>query len=174
MNQNRPLCKNYRFAQIFASRGGSPIRNLAFALHKLLSHSFIYRPTGVGNGEEALFFANLFIAQMPTMQSECCPLDVARTPVWGNKPPRRKRGSQRRLADISFFAGIGVEPSPLFEWSVFAFFRGGPKEGRLRRGEIPLIPVIYATPKACLLRTHPVRLPSGFPDCQRRHSAHLT
>ena len=111
MNQNRPLCKNYRFAQIFASRGGSPIRNLAFALHKLLSHSFIYRPTGVGNGEEALFFANLFIAQMPTMQSECCPLDVARTPVWGNKPPRRKRGSQRRLTDISFFAGIGVEPS---------------------------------------------------------------
>ena len=67
MNQNRPLCKNYRFAQIFASRGGSPIRNLAFALHKLLSRNPLYRPTGVGYGEEALFYTNLFIAQMPMM-----------------------------------------------------------------------------------------------------------
>ncbi|MBO4950749.1 MAG: hypothetical protein J6E38_07015, partial [Clostridia bacterium] len=67
MNQNRPLCKNYRFAQIFASRGGSPIRNLAFALHKLLSQNTLHRPTGVGNGEEALFYTNLFIAQMPMM-----------------------------------------------------------------------------------------------------------
>ena len=58
MNQNRPLCKNYRFAQIFASRGGSPIRNLAFALRKLLSRNPLYRPTGVGDGGAGLFYTN--------------------------------------------------------------------------------------------------------------------
>ena len=88
--------------------------------------------------------------------------------MWGDKPPRRKRGSQRRLTDISFFAGIGVEPSPLFEWSVFAFFRGGPKEGRHRSAETLPIPVIYATPYACFLTNTPrafavglSRLPAG-------------
>ena len=83
--------------------------------------------------------------------------------MWGNKPPRRKRGSQRRLTDISFFAGIGVEPSPLFEWSVFGFFWGVPKETRHRSAETLLIPVIYATIKACISRTYPVRLPAGAP-----------
>ena len=47
--------------------------------------------------------------------------------MWGDKPPRRKRGSQRRLTDISFFAGIGVEPSPLFEWRIFGTFVSGQK-----------------------------------------------
>ena len=60
MNQNRPLCKNYRFAQIFASRGGSPIRNFAFTLHKLLSQNALHRPTGVGYGGAGLFFIHLF------------------------------------------------------------------------------------------------------------------
>ena len=55
MNQNRPLCKNYRFAQIFASRGGSPIRNLTFALHKLLSRNPLYRPPKAAMAKKLYF-----------------------------------------------------------------------------------------------------------------------
>ena len=97
MNQNRPLCKNYRFAQIFASRGGSPTRNLAFALQKLLSRNPLYRPPKAVMAGRVYSTQTIFVAQMPTMQSECCPLNVILHQMWGDKPPRRKRGSQRRF-----------------------------------------------------------------------------
>ena len=35
-----------------------------------------------------------------------------------DKPPRRKRGGQRRLVIAPVFAEIGVAPSPLFEWAL--------------------------------------------------------
>ena len=45
----------------------------------------------------------------------------------GDKPPRQKRGNQRRLAGVSVFADMGVEPSPLFEWRIFGTFVSGQK-----------------------------------------------
>ena len=42
----------------------------------------------------------------------------------GDKPPRQKRGNQRRLAEISAFADMGVEPSPLFEWTLLVTLCG--------------------------------------------------
>ena len=97
MNQNRPLCKNYRFAQIFASRGGSPIRNLAFALQKLLSRNFLYRPPKAVMAKKLYFTLTFSSPKCRRCNRNVAPLDVARTPVWGDKPPRRKRGSQRRF-----------------------------------------------------------------------------
>ena len=92
--------------------------------------------------------------------------------MWGDKPPRRKRGSQRRFGGSAFVLGVladfdrhveeslvvqhvkirqkgerlvQTEPSPLFEWSVFGFFWGVPKETRHRSAETLPMPVIYAT-----------------------------
>ena len=45
----------------------------------------------------------------------------------GDKPPRQKRGNRRRLAGVSVFADMGVEPSPLFEWRIFGTFVSGQK-----------------------------------------------
>ena len=45
----------------------------------------------------------------------------------GVKPPRQKRGNQRRLAVIPVFEVVGVEPSPLFEWRIFGTFVSGQK-----------------------------------------------
>ena len=49
----------------------------------------------------------------------------------GDKPPRQKRGNQRRLAGVLVFADMGVEPSPLFEWRIFGTFVSGQKYGRI-------------------------------------------
>ena len=40
----------------------------------------------------------------------------------GVKPPRQKRGNQRRHVVIPVFEVVGVEPSPLFEWAVLVTF----------------------------------------------------
>ena len=45
----------------------------------------------------------------------------------GVKPPRQKRGNQRRLAVIPVFEVVGVEPSPLVEWRIFGTFVSGQK-----------------------------------------------